>query len=265
MTAPDVGGWSPAPPGTLSVDPPLDAVRRAVGQALEEDVGAEGDLTAALVPEGTKVRTAVVAREAGVLAGRLCALETFARVDASIAVEWHVLDGSPLQRGTVVAEAEGPLRSLLTAERTALNFLCHLSGVASLTRRFVDAVTAANPSTRVLDTRKTTPGLRLLEKAAVRAGGGVNHRLSLSDALLVKDNHLGGMTIAEAVSQARRLWPGRTVEVECDRPAQVEEALSAGADIVMLDNMGPDQVAAAVAVVRGVPRTRSSRCREASP
>ena len=150
----------------------------------------------------------------------------------------------------MVAEVSGPLRSILTAERTALNFLCHLSGVASLTRRFVTAVARANPSTRVLDTRKTTPGLRALEKAAVRAGGGHNHRGSLSDAVLVKDNHLGGVTIAEAVARAHRLWPGRMVEVECDRIDQVDEAVAAGATVVMLDNMTPDQVAECVARVR---------------
>ena len=159
-------------------------------------------------------------------------------------------DGAEVVPGSVVAEVSGPLRSILTAERTALNFLCHLSGVASLTRRFVTAVGRANPSTRVLDTRKTTPGLRALEKAAVRAGGGHNHRGSLSDAVLVKDNHLGGVTIAEAVARARRLWPGRMVEVECDRIDQVDEAVRAGATVVMLDNMTPEQVAACVARVR---------------
>jgi nicotinate-nucleotide pyrophosphorylase (carboxylating) len=243
-------GWSPARSDGEPVDPPLDAVRQAVALALEEDLGPLGDLTAALVPVGLRARTEVVAREPGVLAGRLCALETFARVDDELAVRWHLPDGSALDKGTVVAEIEGSLRSILTGERTALNFLCHLSGVASLTRRFVDAVAAANPATRVLDTRKTTPGLRLLEKAAVRAGGGVNHRLSLSDSVLVKDNHLGGLGIADAVARARELWPERTVEVECDRLGQVEEAAAAGADVVMLDNMGPAQVADAVDLVR---------------
>src|SRR5438477_19496 len=120
-----------------------------------------------------------------------------------------------------------------SAERTALNFLCHLSGVATTTRRFVDLATAANPATRVLDTRKTTPGLRALEKAAVRAGGGVNHRGSLSDGVLVKDNHLGGITIEAAVRRAHLRWPARSVEVECDTQEQVEEALAAGAELVL--------------------------------
>ena len=152
--------------------------------------------------------------------------------------------------GDVVATVEGALRSILTAERTALNFLGHLSGIATLTRAYVDTVQAANPATRVLDTRKTTPGLRALEKAAVRAGGGHNHRGSLSEAVLVKDNHLGGATITEAVHRARALWPGRMVEVECDRLDQVDEAVAAGATVVMLDNMGPDLVAEAVSRVR---------------
>ncbi len=219
-------------------------------RALAEDVGPLGDLTAMLVPETDTARARVVARAEGVLAGRLCALEAFSQVDPSIAVDWKVPDGSWLVRGSVVAEVSGPLRSILTAERTALNFLCHLSGVATLARRFVDAVAEANPTTRVLDTRKTTPGLRALEKAAVRAGGGWNHRAGLSDAVLVKDNHLGGLGIAEAVALARSRWPGRMVEVECDRPEQVIEAVDAGASVVMLDNMTPSLVAECVASVR---------------
>ena len=155
----------------------------------------------------------------GVVAGRLCALEAFAQVDPALAVDWRARrrhrGGWP---GSVVAEVSGPLRSILTAERTALNFLCHLSGVATADPRASSTPwRAANPATRVLDTRKTTPGLRALEKAAVRAGGGCNHRGGLSDAVLVKDNHLGRLGIADAVALARRWWPGRMVEVECDR------------------------------------------------
>ncbi|MDE3087515.1 MAG: carboxylating nicotinate-nucleotide diphosphorylase [Acidobacteriota bacterium] len=232
--------------------PPAEAVRRAVALALAEDLGALGDLTAALVPAGALARGALVARAAGVLAGRACAEEAFAAVDRSVVTRWGLDDGAELGAGTVLAEVEGPLRSVLTAERTALNFLCHLSGIATLTRRFADAAAAGDPRCRVLDTRKTTPGLRALEKAAVRAGGGANHRGSLSEAVLVKDNHLAGTSIAGAVARARALWPGRTVEVECDRLEQVHEALAAGTSIVMLDNMGPEEVAACVAVVRGV-------------
>lgn len=231
-------------------DPPGDAVRSAVALALAEDIGPLGDITAALVPEDVRARCALVARRPGVLAGRRCAQAAFDSVDPGLSVRWLRADGDLVDGGEVIAEVEGPMRSLLTAERTALNFLCRLSGVATLTRRFVDAVHEANPAARVLDTRKTTPGLRALEKAAVRAGGGTNHRASLSDAVLVKDNHLAGTTIADAVRDARRLWPGRMVEVECDTPAQVEEAVDAGASVVMLDNMKPDEVADCVARIR---------------
>ena len=231
-------------------DPPHAAVADAVRLALAEDLLPLGDLTAALVPPSVIRSVAVVSRASGVVAGRACAVETLAQVDPSVDVAWRLADGSAVTAGSVVAVLTGPLRSILTAERTALNFLGHLSGIATLTRTFVDAVAAANPSTRVLDTRKTTPGLRSLEKAAVRAGGGTNHRGSLSDAVLIKDNHLGGVTITEAVDRARRLWPGRMVEVECDREEQVAEALAAGATVVMLDNMTSDQVKACVGLVR---------------
>jgi nicotinate-nucleotide pyrophosphorylase (carboxylating) len=249
---------TPSPwPVTGPVDPPASAVESAVTRALEEDVLAAGDVSAALVPD-TAVQAAVVARATGVVAGRLCAVEAFRQVDPSVVVAWRLADGSDLAPGAVVATVAGSLRSILTAERTALNFLCHLSGVATLTRRYVDAVGAANGCTRVLDTRKTTPGLRALEKAAVRAGGGWNHRANLSEMVLVKDNHLGALSIADAVAGARRSWPGRPVEVECDRIDQVREALEAGVSAVLLDNMTPDQVAACVAAVRAhgpAPRT----------
>ncbi|HEX9467669.1 MAG TPA: carboxylating nicotinate-nucleotide diphosphorylase, partial [Acidimicrobiia bacterium] len=161
---------------------------------------------------------------------------------------WLVDDGNAVGPGTKLGRVSGPLRSVLTGERSALNFLCHLSGVATATRAFVERV---GDGSRVWDTRKTLPGLRSLEKAAVRAGGGVNHRGSLSDFVLVKDNHLAGLGITEAVARAHAMWPGRTVEVECDRLAQVEQALAAGAEMLLLDNMTPDEVRACVAVVRG--------------
>ena len=231
-------------------DPPRPAVVEAVGRALAEDLLPLGDLTAALVDPSVVRSVAVVSRADGVVAGRACAVEALAQVDPTVAVEWRLPDGSRVSPGSVVAVLHGPLRSILTAERTALNFLCHLSGVATLTRSLVEAVAAVDPAARVIDTRKTTPGLRALEKAAVRAGGARNHRGSLSEAVLVKDNHLGGVTFTEAVARARALWPGRMVEVECDRPDQVAEAVAAGATVVMLDNMTPDQAAACVARVR---------------
>jgi nicotinate-nucleotide pyrophosphorylase (carboxylating) len=229
------------------VDPPVAFVRDAVARALAEDVGPLGDLTAALVPATARADAAFVARVEGVLAGTACATEVFAQVDRDVCVEWLVDDGAAVVHGAVIGRVVGPLRGVLTGERTALNFLCHLSGVATATRRFVDA---AGGGARVWDTRKTLPGLRALEKAAVRAGGGVNHRGSLSDFVLVKDNHLAGLGIADAVTAARAQWPGRTVEVECERIDQVEVAVAAGADMVLLDNMSVADVRACVAAVR---------------
>jgi nicotinate-nucleotide pyrophosphorylase (carboxylating) len=230
----------------IDVEAPRHLVRDAVARAIAEDLGPLGDLTAALLAPDSRAAGVIAARAAGVLAGTACVTETFAQLDPDVVVRFELADGAPLEPATVVATINGPARSVLTGERTALNFLCHLSGVATLTRRFV---LAAAP-TRVLETRKTLPGLRALEKAAVRAGGGVNHRGSLSDLVLVKDNHLVGLTIADAVARARHAWPGRGVEVECDRTEQVDEAVTAGADLVMLDNFSPDAARDAVAIVR---------------
>jgi nicotinate-nucleotide pyrophosphorylase (carboxylating) len=235
------------------LDPPLPAVREAVARALAEDLLPLGDLTAGLVPAGAGHRAVFVARAAGVVAGTACAEETCRQVDRSLAVSWQVRDGEVVGTGSVVGVVEGRLRSILVAERTALNFLSHLSGVATLARRYCEAAAAGGPRARVWDTRKTTPGLRALEKAAVRAGGAVNHRGSLSEAVLVKDNHLGGLSIAEAVRTASARWPGRMIEVECDRLDQVKEAVEAGATLVMCDNMSPGEVAEAVATVRAHP------------
>jgi len=237
------------------VDPPAAAIRAVVAAALQEDLLPMGDLTASLVPAGLTGAARFVARQPGVVAGTRSAAEAFHQVDPGVEVSWILHDGISVPPGGVIGAVRGPLRSILTAERTALNLLCHLSGVATLTRRYVDALAAASPTCRLRDTRKTTPGLRALEKAAVRAGGGVNHRANLSESLLVKDNHLGGLSIGEAVAAARESWPGRHVEVECDDADQVKLALDAGADMVMLDNMSPDQVAACVALVRASGRS----------
>jgi nicotinate-nucleotide pyrophosphorylase (carboxylating) len=233
------------------LDPPPHLVAEAVARAIDEDLGPLGDLTAALLPEDAPGVAELVARAPGVLAGTACVVESFAQVDPTVDVELHLDDGARLDGGTVIGTVGGPLRSILTGERTALNFLCHLSGVATATSRFVDALAGR---ARVLDTRKTLPGLRGLEKAAVRAGGGVNHRGSLSDLVLVKDNHLGALGIADAVRRARELWPGRGVEVECDRAEQVATAIEAGADMVMLDNMSPGEISVCVRLVRDGPR-----------
>ncbi len=225
-----------APPTWL--DPPITAVRDVVARALAEDLEPLGDVTAALLDPGEVGRAALVARSTGVVAGRLAATAAFEAVDAGIEVVWALPDGSTVESGDTIATVSGPLAAILTAERTALNLLCHLSGVATLTARYVAAAAGA----QVWDTRKTTPGLRALEKAAVRAGGGANHRGNLSEWVLVKDNHLAALGVTEAVRRARSRWPGRTVQVEADRISQLEEAISAGADIVLLDNMSVEDV-----------------------
>jgi len=238
------------------VHPPLIAVREAVTRALAEDLTPIGDLTSALLPPGLEATALFMPRADGVLAGRLCADEAIRQVDDTLEVGWAADDGDRLRAGQEVGRVSGRLASILTAERTALNFLGHLSGVASLTARFVDAVADAGGDLRVWDTRKTTPGLRTLEKAAVRAGGGANHRGNLSDWVLLKDNHLELLGIAEAVARARRRWPARTVHVECGDLDQVLQAVEAGADALLLDNMSPAQVAAVVAEVRAADPVR---------
>ena len=241
----------------VDVHPPQAAVFASVALALAEDLLPLGDLTASLLDPAARATAYFVARRGGVLAGTGPLVETFRQVDPAVVLRLERDDGAELDAGDVIAVVEGRLAPIVSAERTALNFCCHLSGVATLTARFVALAAAANPAARVWDTRKTTPGLRALEKAAVRAGGGMNHRGSLSEGVLVKDNHLGGTTIAEAVASALHQWPGRMVEVECDRLEQVGEAARAGATLILCDNMSPDEVAKAVAVVR---REAVGRC-----
>lgn len=225
----------------IDARPPRRAVQEAVARALAEDIGPLGDLTAAVLAATATVTAAFVPRAGGVLAGVDCAVETFRQLDPDVDVDWLAGDGDGVAAGAVIGRVRGPIRSVLTGERCALNFLCHLSGIATCTRRFVDAAAGAGTA-RVWDTRKTTPGLRSLEKAAVRAGGGANHRGNLSDWVLLKDNHLAHLGVAEAVRRARQAWPARTVHVECDRLSQVQAALAAGADAVLLDNMSPAEV-----------------------
>lgn len=228
------------------LDPPFTEVRDAVRRAFAEDLSPLGDLSAALVPATRRAEAAFVSREVGVLAGRACVDETFRQVDPDLVVEWQVDEGGRLDAGTTIATVSGPLTSVLVAERTALNFVGHLSGIASNARRYVDAATGG---ARVWDTRKTIPGLRAIQKAAVRAGGAHNHRGNLSDWVMLKDNHLTGTDIAGAVALARDRWPGRVVHVECDRLDQLDEALAAGADAVLLDNMTLDELRSGVARV----------------
>lgn len=227
-----------------------DEVARAVAAALGEDLDQRGDLTSQLLDPDLVAQALVVAREPGVLSGTDCVVTTYRLLDARVRVELRRRDGDRLEAGEVVCALHGPLASILTGERTALNFLAHLSGVATATRSVVDAVHRVSSTVQVLDTRKTLPGLRALEKAAVRAGGGTNHRSSLSEAVLLKDNHLAVLGIAEGVAAARQRWPGVRVQVECDSESQLLEALAAGADAVLLDNMSVDEVHGAVGVVR---------------
>ena len=233
------------------VDAHLDAdyVEELARRAVEEDLAGGVDVTsAATVPADLEGTAAFVARTAGTVAGIPVAMAV-CDVVGEVHHDLVTPDGRPVAAGETVLEVRGPVRTLLTAERSALNLLCHLSGIATLTRRWADALEGTGAHVR--DTRKTTPGLRLLEKYAVRCGGGINHRMALSDAALVKDNHVvaaGG--VAAAFEAVRREFPGLEVEVECDTVAQVEEVVAAGADLVLLDNMSLEQMREAVAVCR---------------
>ncbi|TMD68803.1 MAG: carboxylating nicotinate-nucleotide diphosphorylase [Chloroflexi bacterium] len=226
--------------------PPLDLIKRA----LEED-GAEYDITTlSTVPEEHLAHASIIVRQNGVVAGLSVAAATFQLLDERIVINLMVQDGDTVHPDQVLAHLEGPARSLLSAERVALNFLGHLSGIATVTARCVKAVEGT--PTRILDTRKTTPGLRGLEKDAVLLGGGQNHRFGLSDGVLIKDNHIkaaGG--IVQAVTAARRTAQHLLkIEVECETLAEVHLALEAGADVLLLDNMDVETMQAAVKVVR---------------
>jgi nicotinate-nucleotide pyrophosphorylase (carboxylating) len=226
-----------------------DAVLALARAAVEEDLAGGVDVTSvATVPEDLTGTAEFVPRATGTLAGVPVAMAVLDIV-ADVEHLSRLTDGDEVEPGLPVLVVRGPVRGLLTAERSALNLLCHLSGVATLTARWADAV--AGTGAHVRDTRKTTPGLRMLEKYAVRCGGGVNHRMSLSDAALVKDNHVvaaGG--VAAAFEAVRGRFPDVEVEVECDTLDQVREVVGAGVDLVLLDNMGLDEMRAAVEVCR---------------
>jgi nicotinate-nucleotide pyrophosphorylase (carboxylating) len=230
-------------------DPPPIVVSRLVEEALAEDLGLLGDISSiACIGEDQTAVASFVTREEGVLAGTAFATETFRRLDAHIDIKWSVRDGESIEAGMELGQVSGTLRAILAGERTALNFLGHCSGVASMTRRYVRA---ARGKARILDTRKTLPGLRAAQRAAVRAGGGFNHRDSLSDAVLIKDNHLAVLGLTRAVERARSRWPGRTIEIECDTIEQVTEARDTEVDRILLDNMTPEEVKHAVEVIGG--------------
>ena len=234
---------------------PVNKVKQIVSTALGEDL-ASGDVTTeSLVPFALEGKASILVKRDGVLAGIDVAKEVFRQVDHRLRFRALGKDGAKVRKGDVVATVEGKVASILKAERTALNFLQHLSGIATETARYVDAVSGTKAV--ITDTRKTIPGLRLLEKYAVRAGGGRNHRLNLGDGVLIKDNHLAvlrsyGVRLGEAVKKARQRAPrAMKVEVEVESVKQAREALSAGADIIMLDNMKVKGMRKVVELVRG--------------
>lgn len=225
-------------------------IERNVGAALAEDVGS-GDLTALLTSPETTARATVISRRDTVLCGQAWFEACYRRLDPRVKVSWHAAEGEKIGPGTVVCAVQGATRALLTGERTALNFLQMLSGVAAATRRYVDAV--AGTRAAIVDTRKTLPGLRIAQKYAVRTGGGINHRLGLYDAILIKENHIaaaGG--VSTALAAARKIAPpGIWIQIEVEDLEQLREALDAGASMILLDNMALDMLRAAVQITAG--------------
>ncbi|NGO52977.1 carboxylating nicotinate-nucleotide diphosphorylase [Allomesorhizobium camelthorni] len=240
---------------------PLPAImlEPLVRAALLEDLGRAGDLTTdAIVPKNHRARTALVARQTGVVAGLDLAMLAFRRVNQDLEITVERADGSHVAQGEIIASVAGPAQAILTAERTALNFLCHLSGIATATASIVNAI--RGHKAKIVCTRKTTPGLRAIEKYAVRAGGGSNHRFGLDDAILIKDNHIaiaGG--IRPAIERARSSVGHLVkIEVEVDTLAQLEEALELAPDAVLLDNMSLDELRRAIVIVAGRGITEAS-------
>jgi len=223
-------------------------IAKQVEAALREDLGS-GDVTAELVPAAQRVRGTVVTREPAVLCGRAWADETFRQLDARVQLTWHAGDGERVAADQVIFAIAGPARPVLSGERTALNFLQLLSGTATATRRYVDAV--AGTACRILDTRKTIPGLRTAQKYAVRCGGAHNHRMGLYDQVLIKENHIAAAgSLTGAIEAARRNSAGVTVEVEVETPGELQEALNARPDIILLDEFTLEDMRAAVALNR---------------
>ena len=224
-------------------------IKEAVRRALEEDTR-DGDITAQLIPAENKATATVITRESAVICGTAWVDEVFKQLDAAITLKWLIQDGDEVQPGQTLVELSGPARSLLTGERTALNFLQTLSGTATLSRQYAKLVEGTG--IKVLDTRKTIPGLRLAQKYAVKIGGCHNHRIGLYDAFLIKENHIaacGG--IRAAVKKAHETAPGKPVEVEVETLVELQQALEAGADIIMLDNFNPDQIREAITFNHG--------------
>ena len=232
-----------------------------IDRALDEDLASQ-DHTTRLIPHYRIGQAALVAKEHGVLAGLSVAAAVLSRLDAAVETSPLLHDGSPLNPGDVIATVQGPVGGILSAERVALNFLQRMSGIATETAKYVKAVAGLNA--RIIDTRKTAPGLRYLDKYAVRAGGGHNHRLNLADGVLIKDNHIASarldeLSLVDLVKRARESAPHTLkIEVEVETVEQAEEALSAGADIILLDNMSPEEMRRAVTLAKGRALTEAS-------
>ncbi len=236
----------------MSFELPPFLVEDAVRAALAEDLGRAGDVTTqAIIPESAAARAVIAAREAGVVAGLPFAREAFAQMSSNVCFEAWQADGDAVQPGAIVARIEGPARAILSAERVALNYLGHLSGIASLTAAYAQRI--AHAKARVCDTRKTTPLMRAFEKYAVRCGGGANHRFGLDDAVLIKDNHIAVAGGVVPALRAAKAFVGHLtkIEIEVDTLDQLSEVVAEGADAVLLDNMPPDILRAAVALVNG--------------
>ena len=232
----------------------MQEIRRGVSHALAEDLGylpiQQGDITASLIPPEQQATATVITREDCVVCGTAWVDEVFAQLSDQAVIQWFVQDGDKVTANTVLCEISGPARILLTGERTALNFLQTLSGTATTTARYVALLNGSK--TRLLDTRKTLPGMRLAQKYAVSCGGGKNHRIGLYDAFLIKENHIAAAgSIANAVQTARQNFPGKTVEVEVEDLTELEQALAAGADIIMLDNFHIADIMQAVSLNQG--------------
>ena len=232
----------------------MQEIRRGVSHALAEDLGylpiQQGDITASLIPPEQQATATVITREDCVVCGTAWVDEVFAQLSDQAVIQWFVQDGDKVTANTVLCEISGPARILLTGERTALNFLQTLSGTATTTARYVALLNGSK--TRLLDTRKTVPGMRLAQKYAVSCGGGKNHRIGLYDAFLIKENHIAAAgSIANAVQTARQNFPGKTVEVEVEDLTELEQALAAGADIIMLDNFHIADIMQAVVLNQG--------------
>lgn len=227
---------------------------RSVSNALAEDLGflplSEGDITASLIPQSQQATATIITRENCVVCGTAFADEVFRQLGNDVKLQWQVTDGDKVPANTILCTLSGPARILLTGERTALNFLQLLSGTATTTAHYVQFLHGSN--TRLLDTRKTLPGLRFAQKYAVTTGGGKNHRIGLFDAFLIKENHIAAAgSIAKAVASARQNFPGKPVEVETENLHELQQALNAGADIIMLDNFSTADIVQAVSINNG--------------